>query len=128
MDPKCLSYCLTEEESIQFERDGYFILENVLPSTLLEDLSEVVDRVDGAYRESEEIGPYARSNMLDFIGKDDLFLKLLDWPQTLPKVWGILGWNIQPYNTHMVVAPTAEAGKTLEKDGPGVGFLKTAAD
>ena len=122
MDPKCLDYCLTEEESIQFERDGYFILENVLPQDLVADLVDVVDRVDGAYREREEMGPHRRSNMLDFIGKDDLFLKLLDWPQTLPKVWGILGWNIQLYHTHMVVTPTAEEGKTFEKDGPGVGF------
>ncbi|MCZ6633876.1 MAG: phytanoyl-CoA dioxygenase family protein [bacterium] len=122
MDPKCLDYRLTEEESIRFERDGYFILENVLPQDLVEDLVDVVDRVDGAYREREEMDSYRRSNMLDFIGKDDLFLELLDWPQTLPKVWSILGWNIQLYHSHMTVTPTAEAGKTFEKDGPGVGF------
>jgi len=122
MDSQCLDYCLTEEESIKFERDGYFIVDEALPQEMIGPLIETVDRVDGAYRKEKGMGPYDRSNLLDFIGKDDLFLELLDWPQTLPKVWGILGWNIQLYHTHMVVTPTEEAGKTLGKDGPGVRF------
>ncbi len=28
-------------------------------------------------------------NLLDFVGKDELFLELLDWPKTFPKVWGL---------------------------------------
>jgi hypothetical protein len=51
------------------------------------------------------LGPYERLNLLDFVGKDELFLELLDWPQTFPKVWGLLGWNIQLYHSHMTVTP-----------------------
>ena len=49
-------------------------------------------------------------------------MPLLDWYKTFPKVWGILGWHIQLYHTHMTVTPPAEPHKTLEKDGPGLGF------
>ncbi|MDE2723014.1 MAG: hypothetical protein OXI59_06530 [Gemmatimonadota bacterium] len=84
MDARCLDYCVTEEERLKFERDGFFILESVLPEDLVDELVPVVDRVDGAYREREGMGPDQRSNMLDFIGQDDLFLELLDWYKTFP--------------------------------------------
>src|SRR5437899_5794952 len=32
-------------------------------------------------------------------------MELLDWPKTFPKVWGLLGWNIQLYHSHMTVTP-----------------------
>ena len=122
MDARCLDYCVTEEERLKFERDGFFVLENVLPEDLVDELVPVVDRVDGAYREREGMGPDKRSNMLDFIGQDDLFLELLDWYKTFPKVWGLLNWNIQLYHSHMIVTPPVGPGKSLEKDGPGLGF------
>ena len=50
MDPKCLDYCLTEEEAIQFKQDGYFIVPDVLPSAQVSDLVEAVDRVDSEER------------------------------------------------------------------------------
>ena len=36
---------------------------------------------------------------------DEIFLDLLDWPRTFPKVWGLLGWNVQLYHSHMTVTP-----------------------
>ena len=122
MDTKCLDYTLTDDESIQFDRDGYFIIEDAIPDDLVNKLIPVVDQIDGDYRKKIEAGPYDRSNMLDFIGKDEIFLELLDWYKTFPKVWGILGWHIQLYHTHMTVTPPGEEGKTLQKDGVGVGF------
>ena len=44
-------------------------------------------------------------NFFDFIGKDELFLELLDWPKTFAKVFGILGWHIQLYHSHLIVTP-----------------------
>ena len=117
MDVKCLDHCLTETERLAFERDGYFIVEDALPESLIDDAEVAADRVDSAYRAQEQIGTYARSNVLDFIGEDDVFLDLLDWYKTFPKVWGLLGWNIQLYHTHLVVTPPAEVGKTLANNG-----------
>ena len=122
MHPKCLDYCLTEEEARKFKRDGYFIVPDALPSDMVRDLVVAVDRVDKEERARMDKSATARINHYDFIGKDDRFLPLLDWYKTFPKVWGILGWHIQLYHTHMTVTPPAEPHKTFEKDGPGLGF------
>src|SRR5947209_9203374 len=105
MDPACLGYCLTDPERDEFEQNGFFIVEDVLPPRLIEELSAVVERRDAEHRAQMGLGPYERLNLLDFVGKDELFLELLDWPQTFPKVWGLLGWNIQLYHSHMTVTP-----------------------
>lgn len=105
MDPSCLQYCITEEEYRQFEQNGFFIIEDVLPQQLTADLAQAVDRLDAHYRPQRDLGPHDSLNLLDFIGKDDIFLQLLDWPKTFPKVWGILGWHIQLYHSHLIITP-----------------------
>ena len=90
MDKACLEHCLTEAERTKFERDGFIVIENALPAPMVEGLIEAVDSVKAG---------------VDFIGKDDRFLELIDWQRTLPKVWGILGWNIHLYHTHITVTP-----------------------
>ena len=90
MDSACLEHCLTEAERTKFERDGFIVVDNALPAPMVEGLIEAVDRVKAG---------------VDFIGKDDRFLELIDWHRTLPKVWGILGWNIHLYHTHITVTP-----------------------
>lgn len=105
MDPKSLEHCLTQEERQQFEQNGYFIVPDALPSPLVRDLAAVVDRLDLRYRQEHGIDRREMIHILDFIGRDDLFLRLLDWPLTFPKVWGILGWNIQLYHTDMIITP-----------------------
>jgi ectoine hydroxylase-related dioxygenase (phytanoyl-CoA dioxygenase family) len=110
MNAACLEYCLNAEEREAFERDGYFILEEVVPRSLVDQLVQVVDRLDAQYRPIRGKGAHELLNLLDFIGKDELFLELLDWPRTFPKVWGLLGWNIQLYHSHMNVTPPLPAG------------------
>ena len=90
MDTACLKHCLTEAERTKFERDGFVVVDNALPAPMVKGLIEVVDSVKPG---------------VDFIGKHDRFLELIDWRRTLPKVWGILGWNIHLYHTHITVTP-----------------------
>lgn len=90
MDTACLEHCLTEDERTKFDRDGFLVVEDALPDSMVADLTKAVDRVGGG---------------VDCIGKDDLFLELIDWPRTFPKVWGILGWNIHLYYTKLLVTP-----------------------
>ena len=90
MNLECLQHCLTEDERAKFERDGFLVVENALPDTMIADLIQAVDRVkpgDGG------------------LGRDDLFLELVDWPTTFPKVFGILGWNIYVYYTQILITP-----------------------
>ena len=86
MDATCLEYALTEEERRQFEEDGYLIVRDVLPADLVAELIPVVDRLDAEYRPKRGLEDHQMLNLLDFIGKDELFLELLDWPQVFAKV------------------------------------------
>jgi ectoine hydroxylase len=115
MNTACLKYCLTEQEKLAFERDGFSIIEEALPPALVEQLVTVVDRMDSQYRPAMGLGPHQLLSLRDFIGKDDLFLELLDWPRTFPKVWGLLGWHIQLYHSHMNVTPPLPAGQEPPK-------------
>jgi hypothetical protein len=116
MDASCLAHVLTDDERQQFDRDGFIVVDDALPPALLEKLTAAADRVDAETRARDGLSPSDRVNQLDFIGRDDLFLELLDWPLTFPKVWGLLGWHIQLYHSHLVVSPPgAGAGPRTEK-------------
>jgi ectoine hydroxylase-related dioxygenase (phytanoyl-CoA dioxygenase family) len=108
MNTDCLDYCLTEKERLEFERDGFFVVEDALPPQTVEDITAAVDRLNTKYRAEQALGPRIQNgklNLHDVTGKDDLFLQLVDWPTTFAKVWGIMGWNIQVYHTQMIVTP-----------------------
>ena len=110
MDPSCLEHCLTEEERLAFERDGYFQVPEVVPIDLVRRLEAATDRIE------LPSDPRESYLLLDFIGRDEDFLELLDWPLTFPKVWGILGWHIQLYHSHVVVTPPlSEENRRLER-------------
>ena len=105
MHTTCVDHLLTEEEHRQFEEEGYFIIEDAIPPALVDRLTAAVDRIDAAERAAAGLSPHDGQNILDFIGRDDAFLELLDWPQTFPKVLGVLGWNVQLYHSHMIITP-----------------------
>ena len=115
MNTDCLQYALTEQERQEFEQNGFLIVEDVLPEAMIQTLTAATDRLDAAERAIKGRDAYVSQNIFDFIGKDDAFVELLDWPKTLPKVWGILGWNIQLYHSHLIVTPPLPAGQTLPK-------------
>ena len=105
MDPLCLEHCLTETEKQQFEDNGFFAVEDAIPQEMVDKLVAAVDRVGAAHLGKNDLPSDARFNLLDFVGRDDSFIELLDWPTTFPKVWGILGWNIKLYHSHLIVLP-----------------------
>ena len=115
MDAGCLRHCLTEAESQKFERDGFFIVHDAVPPQLVGELVAAVDRLDREYRASHGISGHELIHILDFIGRDPAFLTLLDWPQTFPKVWGILGWNIQLYHSDMIISPPVPSNEPRRK-------------
>ena len=117
MDESCLKYCLTDDERDQFEEQGYLVLENVLPATLLPDLNAAADELEAEYRQAEGTEAGTSVNPFNFVGRNELFLNLLDWPRTFPKVWGILGWHIQLYHTHMMTVPPPAAAAAPKRMG-----------
>ena len=105
MDAVCLEHSLTSEEQKQFKQDGFFIVTDAIPSELVADLTAVTDRIIEDHRQTANLSPHSTINMLDFMGKDQVYLQLIDWHKTFPKVWGILGWNIKLYHSHLIVTP-----------------------
>ena len=119
------------------KKTDFFIVEDALPPEMVENLVAVVDRLDAQYRApigaqdvgrtsssvinpnrppSKLMGPHERLNLSDFVGKDEIFLELLDWPKTFPKVWDLLGWNIQQYHSHLTVtAPSSPDEAEVQK-------------
>ena len=100
---ECLQHCLTEDERIKFEEDGYIIVNNALSSDAIEKFTEAVDN-----SETHHGGDGA-------LGYHDRFLELVDWPTTFPKVFGILGWNIYVYYSQLLISPPLDPSKKDEK-------------
>lgn len=105
MDPLCLEHCITESEKQHFEDNGYFVVEDAVPQEIVEKLIVAFDRVGAEHLGKDELPPDASYNILDFVGRDEIFIEMLDWHTTFPKVWGILGWNIKLYHSHLIALP-----------------------
>ncbi len=117
MDKACLDHLLTESERLEFQKNGYLILRGVLSEEQIDRLTEAVDRIDAKERKMQGLDQFGKLPVRDFIGKDESFVDLIDYPRTFPKVFGILGWNIQIYHSHLNVtfpeAPDGDKGLGL---------------
>lgn len=96
---------LTTVERATFERDGFLALPGVLDATTVAHLHAIADRELTRFRAEPGTHAYALLNQHDLLGRDDAYLDLVDHPRTFPKVFGILGWNIQVFHTQLVVTP-----------------------
>ena len=54
------------------------------------------------------------------MGADKAFLDLVDYERIIPKVWGILGWNIYLYHSHLIITEQTEG--TFEPNGKTFGW------
>lgn len=104
MHESCLQYRLTEDERRIFNETGCLQIENVLSPQQIEALTAATDR---AYAAKLAAGhdPTQALFYPNFIPDDELFADLVDYERVLPKVWGILGWNIYLYHGHLIVTP-----------------------
>jgi len=107
MNPECLQYRLTPDQRDAFNKDGFLIVENALDESMTARLIEVIDRVEARQRNDENRGRLL--SVTNVIQEDNALVELASWPTTLPKVWGILGWNIYLYHSHLDVTPTENA-------------------
>lgn len=104
MDPRCLEHALTSEERRTFNETGLLILEDVLSAAEVAVLTDLTDAIYArGLREGHD--PHKALFHPNFIPEHDRFLDLVDDPRVLPKIWGILGWNIYLYHCHLIVTP-----------------------
>lgn len=106
MNLDCLSQRLTTTEREFFETNGYLIVENALDEATVSRLLAAVDRVDARERTPETSGKLL--SVANIVHEDPALVDLIDCPATFPKVWGILGWNIYLYHSHIDVTPPAD--------------------
>jgi ectoine hydroxylase len=107
MNPDCLRHRLTPEERKFFNATGYLIVENALDDEMNGRLLAAVDRIDARERTLENRGKLL--SITNIVHEDPALVHLSAWPTTLPKVWGILGWNIYLYHSHVDVSPPADS-------------------
>ena len=87
---------------------GLLTIDNALAPEQVAALTAATDRI---YERHLAEGCDARKAFFypNFILVDDLFADLVDYAKVLPKVWGILGWNIYLYHAHLIVTPPSGA-------------------
>lgn len=112
LDERHLQHQITDEQLCALNADGYFTVEDALPLELVVQLEQQVDAIYKTHLDAE-YDPYTKKRMTphdnffypNFLGKDQIFINVLDWYKTFPKVWGILGWNIYSYHSHFIITP-----------------------
>lgn len=102
---KHLAHAAAPAEIASFEKDGYLQIPNALGTEATSRLLEAVDRLDAAERRRLGLAPGDMMSRFSVIRFDPGFLELICQVRTFPKVWDLLGWNIQLYISHLVVYP-----------------------
>lgn len=89
---------LTDQEKSFFLDNGYLTIPNAIDSylisELLEDCKKLVDKSSNGF-----------VNIADVLSRGGPYLKLATLPTILPKIVGLLGWNIWINHTHTNVHP-----------------------
>lgn len=104
METSCLPYRLTTEERRTFNETGLLMVENALSPEQVAALTIAADRIY-ASKLAQGQDPTKALFYPNFIPDDPLFADLVDYEKVVPKVWGILGWNIYLYHAHLIVTP-----------------------
>ncbi len=107
-----LRHIPTRERLRRFERDGFLHIRRALTGDALRRVREAVDRLDDFERQRLDLAPGDMMSRFSAVRFDPAFLELVDYARTLPTVWGVLGWNIQLYISHLVVYPPEGWGGT----------------
>lgn len=115
MDSRCLENLLTASERRTFEEQGYLAVEDALDASSLQHFLQTADRLHAAALATGEASPGRLWSTTSFFDEDEALVDLLDWPTVLPKVWGILGWNIYLYHAHLTINPPESADDREER-------------
>ena len=104
LDVSCLEHRLTAVEKQEFNETGMLTIENALSAAQVAQLTTVADQI---YAAKVAEGHDERTALFypNFIPDSPLFANLVDYERVIPKVWGILGWNIYLYHAHLIVTP-----------------------
>ena len=96
---------LTAEQKAQFDRDGFLVLRNLIDPELVGRLVAAADRLSSEGIEHDGLSERKHWQKRGCLPDDRVFLELIDHPQVLPLVAGVLGWDIHLMTSHLIVRP-----------------------
>jgi ectoine hydroxylase-related dioxygenase (phytanoyl-CoA dioxygenase family) len=85
--------------------DGFVAIPGVLDHPAVERLAAALDRIYDEEVDRGRVDAGEPMHLLGEIGRDDVFLDLLDHPAVFPVIWHVLGWNIHLYHCHLDLTP-----------------------
>jgi ectoine hydroxylase-related dioxygenase (phytanoyl-CoA dioxygenase family) len=90
------------------------MVENALSA---DQVAALTTLTDGVYQRQLADGHDPRKALFypNFIPDNPRFTDLVDCETTVPKVWGILGWNIYLYHAHLIVTPPSGQSEPGDK-------------
>lgn len=108
---------LTASQRLQFDEDGFFLIEDLLsPSEVAELLGLVDELYEGFRLERDDVGEADAFQMRNIVSMDRRFRDLITHPRLLPLVVDVMGCNIQLRTSHADVRPpqpASDADKAL---------------
>ena len=93
---------LPPEQRRQFEEQGFLVVPNALPPTMVDRLNAAIDRLRAEGKLEAQPAQFTW-HLRNCVVEDEAFLDLLDWPTTFPLVVDLLGWNIKLITSHLIV-------------------------
>jgi ectoine hydroxylase-related dioxygenase (phytanoyl-CoA dioxygenase family) len=103
---------LTDVQRRRFEHDGFLVVDDALDTTHVPRLIEAVDRIWATHRDTPPVAGADPLHLLAFVGRDPLFLELLDHEPILRFVVDLLGWNVFMHHCHLDVHPPVHGPST----------------
>lgn len=116
---KGISKSAFAEQKAAFDRDGFLLVRDAIPSSLLGQIQEVTERL---YRDGVTTDGLSERNhwqMRNCLPADPIFLELLDLPTILPLVVHLLDWDIHLITSHLIVRPPSPPGTSEFFKGEG---------
>ena len=104
---------LTDEQKHQWKKDGYFVLEGVLSSEEIKDLTTTIDQMYAEHLQQSDVKPDAGLNQLNIIEEDDIFVELIDHPVAFPVILELMGPYIQLSMSQGMIRPPNPEAKGL---------------
>ncbi len=109
---------LRDEQKHQWKEDGYLVLEGVLSSEEIKNLTATIDQMYAEHLQQPDVKPDAGLNQRNAMEDNDIFVEMMDHLVTFPVVLELMGPYIQLSTSQVVVRPPDSEGKgALHTDG-----------
>lgn len=118
MDLSSLAHCITPDEAAAFRRDGFLVLPAAIAPAQVSALLAALACIEAQVEPNRTSSYYNYADVLALDGADAI-LDQIDSPTLFPKIWGLLGFNIQITHSHINVDLPApgEAAFAWHRDG-----------